>query len=337
MRIATILFSPFSRAVCRIKRRLYGSGRLKPASCPVPAVSVGNIAFGGSGKTPLAMEILSLFLAAGRRPAFVSRGYRGHWEKTGGIVSDGHTLFGTWRESGDEPHMVARAFPQAGVYVGRDRRASCRLAAAAGFDVVVLDDAFQHLRLRRDLDIVLHNPEAGRSLREGPRALRQADVIVTPSGTGLRMDRMKRENPGVAIFSCTPAARALLRGGGAEELPPAALSGRRVLAVCGIAFPERFFRLLEKTGAAIAGRMVFPDHHRYPEASLRSIRKTAGGIKPDAIVTTEKDLSKLVGRIGEPDTAPLYALRIGLDIDPGFERRILAVLGPERRDAGGSP
>lgn len=337
MRVATLLFSPFSRAVCRIKRRLYGSGRLKSAACPVPAVSVGNVAFGGSGKTPLAMEILSLFLAAGRRPAFVSRGYRGRWEKTGGVVSDGRALFGTWRESGDEPHMVARAFPQAGVYVGRDRRASCRLAIEAGFDVVVLDDAFQHLRLKRDLDIVLHNPEAGRALREGPHALRQADIILVPRGTEIPTDRLKLENPGVEVFFCTPAARAFLRSGHGAIMPPDALRGRRVLAVCGIAFPERFFRLLKKSGASIAGRMAFPDHHAYPETSLRSIRKTAANLNPDAVVTTEKDLAKLEGRIGGPDTPPLYALRIGLDIDPGFERRVLTVLDPERREAGSPP
>lgn len=326
MRAATLLFSPFSRTVCRIKRRLRGIGRLKSASCPVPAVSVGNIAFGGSGKTPLAKEILSLFLDAGKRPAFISRGYRGRWERAGGVVSDGRTVFGTWRESGDEPHMVARAFPQAGVYVGRDRLASCRLAAAAGFDVVVLDDAFQHLRLRRDLDIVLLNPEAGLSLREGPRALRQADIILIPSGSKPQIERIKRKNPGVDVFSCVPSARAVLQAGGGAELPPDALRGRRVLAVCGIANPERFFRQVEKTGAAIAGRMAFPDHHAYPEASLRAVRKAGAALKPEAVVTTEKDIFKLDGLIGKSDEAPLYALRIGLDIDPGFRRRVLAVL-----------
>ena len=126
-------FSLLHRLGCRIRNALYDKGLLAPADAPLPVVSVGNISFGGSEKTPLAQEILRHLLDKGIKPALVTRGYRGRWERTGGVLSQGRGLLGDWREAGDEPFMVALNLPAAGVYVGRDRLASCRLAKADGF------------------------------------------------------------------------------------------------------------------------------------------------------------------------------------------------------------
>ena len=189
MKFLLTVYAAFSRPVCRIKRRLYKSGVLRAERAPLTVLSVGNLALGGSEKTPLVLELLDFLRRNGRRPALVTRGYKGAWERSGGVLSDGRTIAGTWREAGDEPFLAALRFPDAGVYVGKNRAASCRLAFDAGFDIAVLDDGFQHLRLRRDLDIVLHDPAARTPLREGSAALSAADIVLmkkTPGGRTLR-------------------------------------------------------------------------------------------------------------------------------------------------------
>jgi tetraacyldisaccharide 4'-kinase len=166
MKILVLVFSLFSRFVSRIKNFLYDVNILKPKRAPLPVISVGSIFLGGTEKTPLAMEILGWLLERGRRPALVSRGYRGQWEKEGGLVSNGAGLFASWEQSGDEPLMVARAIPRAGVFVGKDRLDSCRRAKDMGFEIAVLDDGFQHRRLGRDLDIVIFSPRERTALRD---------------------------------------------------------------------------------------------------------------------------------------------------------------------------
>src|SRR4030042_1951907 len=142
MKLALLVYSFFSRRLSRIKNFLYDRGVFKPRRAPLPVISVGNISLGGTEKTPLAMELLSGLLALGRRPALISRGYKGRWEKTGGVLSDGRSILGTWQDAGDEPCLIARSFPAVGVYVGKNRLTSCRRAAGAGVDIAGLDDGF---------------------------------------------------------------------------------------------------------------------------------------------------------------------------------------------------
>ena len=119
------VYSPFSRLVCRIQSARYkkGSGRLRIS--PIPVISVGNLTLGGSGKTPLVVELLGLALDLGHKPALITRGYRGSWEERGGILSNGCSVLATWREAGDEPAMIARRVPRAGIFIGKHRYLSC--------------------------------------------------------------------------------------------------------------------------------------------------------------------------------------------------------------------
>ena len=94
------------------------------------------------------MHLLTFLKKQGYKPAFVSRGYKGKWERRGGILADGKNIFGSWKDSGDESYMVAKNFPDIGVYIGKNRLISCRKAKDAGFDIVVLDDGFQHQKLQ---------------------------------------------------------------------------------------------------------------------------------------------------------------------------------------------
>jgi len=319
MKALLLLFSPVSRLVCRIKGDLYDKGNLKPRKAPLPVVSVGNISFGGSEKTPLAMELIARLLDRGWRPALVSRGYRGKWEKEGGILSDGTGPKGTWRQGGDEPFMVARGFPGAGVFVGRDKLASCRKAHELGFGAVVLDDAFQHLRLERDVDIVLFDPREKLALREGASSLKRAGIILVKDKpqSGI-VGSLKVSFPGAAVFvyRTMPKGFVSLRNG--EMAPPDSFRGKSVLAFCGIANPSRFSNLLRELGAEVCGFLSFPDHHPYPAASLDKIARTFAASGAEAVVTTEKDAVKIAPAGTALESLPLHALRIGLDIEAGF-------------------
>ena len=176
------LFSLLHRSWCRAKNWLYSKMIVHPRRAPLPVISVGNIAFGGSGKTPLVIHLMSFLSKQGLKPAMVSRGYRGKWERSGGVLSDGKNLLGSWQESGDEAFMAALNIPQAGIFIGKDRARSCQMAKDQGFDIVVLDDGFQHRRLSRDVDIVLYDPEDRCFLREPVSSLERAGALLLEEG-----------------------------------------------------------------------------------------------------------------------------------------------------------
>jgi tetraacyldisaccharide 4'-kinase len=331
MKLALLVFSLFSRLTSRVKNMLYDRGALKPHPAPLPVISVGNISLGGTEKTTLAMELLARLLALGRRPALVSRGYRGRWEKSGGVVSDGRALHGTWQDAGDEPYLVARAFPTAGVYVGKDRLSSCRKAVQAGFDIAVLDDGFQHRRLARDLDIVLYSPEEKVALREPVSSLRRADILFLKSGPGAAgaIDRQRGRRTG-DVFVYSVVARRVIDMRTGDPIPKEELAGRKLLAFCGIARPLRFAETLRREGLEVVSLLPFPDHHPYPRASLEKISRTGRRLGADALVTTAKDAVKISGRDDELKAAPVYVLEVGLEIEPGFDRRWQAFIEKAR-------
>ena len=347
MKLALLAFSPFSRLACLAKDFLYARRFLKAARAPLPTVSVGNLSFGGTEKTPLVMELIALLLRQGHRPALVSRGYRGDWEQGGGMLSDGKSLLGTCAQGGDEPFMVARRFPEAGVFVGRDKLASCLKARSLGFTAVVLDDAFQHRRLTRDLDIVLVSPAERRPLREGPSALARANIILLRrSGDTAAKGRILASFPRAAVFEYGVAPRVVVDARTHHASPAASLKGQRVFAFCGIAGPQRFLSTLQELGAEVVGSLAFPDHYEYPADSLKRIKDAFGDSSARFLVTTEKDVVKLgpvstiekeIMTLGFPGTdlegMPVLFLRIGLDIEAGFTERVGAAL----REAGAAP
>lgn len=362
MRLFLFPFSLISRAVCAIKNVLYRRGIFRPREAPLPVISVGNITLGGSEKTPLVMEIIARLLDEGFRPAVVTRGYRGSWEKSGGMLSDGRNLLATWRESGDEPFMIARNFPAAGVFIGKDRLSSCVRALGAGFNTAVLDDGFQHRRLGRGLDIVLHDPRERIALRESVPALGRAHIILIGREVPERLrERLKRRFPGKDVFEYDRAATGYIRlvqGGGPPGglpagqdggappfpgpeslqsaapacLPPSFFLGKKIVAFCGIARPRRFFSLLAAQGADIAGSLSFPDHHVYPASSMNKIVRMIEKTRPEAAVTTEKDAVKIMDRREIPGGFPVYYLKMNIRIEGKFYETITRYL-----KAGGPP
>ena len=267
----------------------------------IPVVSVGNLAVGGTGKTPLVAWLARRLAGDGLAPAVVSRGYGGTAGPGPLLVSTGTGPRVDARACGDEPHLLAKSLPGVIVIVGSDRAEGVRAAARAGARCVLLDDGFQHRRLARDLDIVLLDGRApfgnrrllpAGPLREPPSSLRRAGAVVLT-----RLEASDAARDAIAAVRATGFEGPVLRSGhravgftnlaGSPERAP-----ERALAFCGIADPQRFRGDLEHAGVVVAGLRAFRDHQPYTRASWEALVAESRTLRVP-LVTTEKDLSRL--------------------------------------------
>ena len=275
----------------------------------------------------MALEILAWLLQAGRRPALISRGYKGLWEKKGGILSDGTRILGTWEQSGDEPFMIARRLRPAGVFVGKNRLLSCLKALEQGFDVAVLDDGFQHRRLARDVDIVLFSPGEKRALRESPASLKRADLLLVKKDYLASFNRRKILGPvPKKIFSYEMVSQGFYSPVNHEPVPGDSLRNKRILAFSGIARPRRLLSLLKELRLQVVAFLTFPDHHPYPPTSLERIGREYRRTGAEAALTTEKDSVRLEGQRGFLERLPVFYIKVGLVAEPEFYEELGAIL-----------
>jgi tetraacyldisaccharide 4'-kinase len=321
------------QAGCQLKNFLYKIHLFKPKKAPLSVISIGNIAFGGSEKTPVAMAVISKLLDHSHKPALVTRGYRGKWEKDGGILSDGKELLGNWTDSGDEAYMVALNFPQAGVFVGKNRIDSCRKAYRLGFDVAILDDGFQHRKLSRDCDIVLHNPEKRLPLREPVSSLKRAHVLLLKRNSSSEVNRMHfKAYPGVITYFYSVECQGFYRLDAQTQIQPEVLKTKKILAFCGIARPDRFLTLLHTAGIKPCSFQTFADHHAYPPLTQKKLLATFRALKADVFLTTEKDAVKIKNLAMFRDN-PAYFLKLGVKIQDTFADQIPQLLGMKKPNA----
>ena len=276
----------------------------RPTRLPVRVISVGNLVVGGAGKTPVVIELCRRALAAGERVAVLSRGYG---RSSTALVRVSADALPPVDEAGDEPRLIARHCPGVVVWVCADRVRAAQAAVEAGATVVLLDDGFQHRRLARDVDILVDNGLGnGWLLPAGPlREWASARSLAT-------LTWGRNGQPGDVRSQDVLLG---LRAPDGALLPLSELQGREVVALSGIARPERFLASLRAAGAVLRRIHAFPDHYRFSEATVRSILDEARGA---LVVTTEKDLERL--------PVPLHALALGLAIHSG-EAELLTALG----------
>jgi tetraacyldisaccharide 4'-kinase len=295
------------RAAIRVRNAAYRTGIARSESPAVPAISIGNITVGGTGKTPLVRWTVKQLRSQGRTPGILHGGY-----------------------AGDEPMLHRRWFPDLPVIANRDRLAGASRALQWGADILVLDDAFQHRRLGRDLDIVLVAAENwtryARILprgpfREPPQSLQRADVVIVTRRTAGASDAARAEAE-VARISGRPTARAHLR-------PSGWLDGRfrnrsgpppdETIAAAGIARPADFFEQATGAGARLAETVAFPDHFDYRQTDAEALLRRAGS-RP--IVTTAKDAVKLIPLMPDAD---LWILEQEVAFEDGVDRVLRAL------------
>ena len=334
----------FYGAVHRLRVAWY---RDRAARLPRPVVSVGNLSWGGAGKTPTVAAVAAHLNAAGWRVAILSRGYGRRDEGEVRIISDGEGPLLGPRLAGDEPVLLAGMLPGVAVLVGAERSRAGRhalLRLDPPPDVFLLDDGFSHLRLRRDLDILVFPagdpfaggwlPPGGR-LREPLAAAARADAVVltgTPPEAAPRAgDELARalrpygfRGPGFASVTVTEKPRRVPAG----ELPGTV----RALLVSGIARPEGFAAAVRELGVEVAEHLAFGDHHGYGEASLARIAQAYHRHGANLVLVTGKDRVKLQGRLD----LPLAEIPIRATPPPGFFTWLDERLA-EIRGADGAP
>ena len=278
-----------------------------------PVVSVGALAAGGSGKTPLAAALARMLVEMGERPAILSRGY-GRVDPVEGaaVIRDFERTVGSLAVAGDEPWMLARSLDGVAVVVAEDRHLAGRLAETRlGATVHVLDDGFQHLQLERGADLVLlsgadlDDPRvlpAGR-LRERLATARGADALLLVDVPAAGRARVEAELQPARVFHVRrrtgpvrvhrPGGTGPVRVSRPDGEGDGLDAGARVAAVAGIARPERFFADLRAAGLDVVHTLAFADHHRYGRREADRIQKEARRARAEAIVTTDKDFVRL--------------------------------------------
>lgn len=309
METVLLVLSVAYGAVMGIRARLYEKGILRSKTLPCRVVSIGNIIAGGTGKTPMTILVAQIIRDRGYRVVVLSRGYRGRMEDRGGVVSDGETILKGPEDAGDEPCLMARLLPGVPVVVGR-RRYETGMMAVKRFhpDVIVLDDAFQHLRLKRDINLVLLDSRSpfGNGhllprgfLRESPGALTRAHAVIFTRGNNAVMPPAIDALPeGRPVFTTvhTPVIRKTDRESGPflhGAVDISMVKGKKTVAFSGLADNDQFFDLLEQAGCLIDHTFSFADHHRYNGDDLARIADTAKEKGAEIIATTFKDFVKI--------------------------------------------
>ncbi len=335
------LLSPFAwiygRAM-KFRERLYLEGLLPRYRLPCKVVCVGNITLGGSGKTPMVKYLARHFKERGFKVGVLSRGYKGGRERFGGVVSDGRELFLGPEEAGDEAWMLAEHLPGVPVVVGRDRyRMGLLMCERFGTELIIMDDGFQHLRLIRDVDLVLLRPPDLREalfpqgrLREPLSALRRADLLVIthwegsdPPEEGLQ-EKLRQVAGSLPTFHATLRPLDLYNPSSCISLPLSFLKGKRVCAFCGVAFPRPFFESIVRLGGSLIMKRSFGDHHIYSESELAELQESCEDV--DFFLTTEKDVVKLRGVKFQN---PIYVLRTSLEVGEDFTDKMMELLSGE--------
>jgi tetraacyldisaccharide 4'-kinase len=291
------------------------------ASAGVPVICLGNLTVGGAGKTPAALAVVRILLAAHLRPFFLSRGYGGTTIGPQRVDVNVDTAAAV----GDEPLLLARLAP---TIVAHDRVAGARMARRGGASVIVMDDGFQNPSLAKDLSILVIDGKRGigngRIFPAGPlrapletQIARAHALLVVGDPTGAAAVISMARGYGLAIYYARiePDPQTL-----------AALRGRRVLAFAGIGDPQKFFTTLREAGLTVAAGVGFPDHHAFTQADARALlaQADAGNL---LLLTTEKDQVRLT-RGGEltalAQRASALPVRLVIDNDEDFKSFILA-------------
>jgi tetraacyldisaccharide 4'-kinase len=299
--------------------RMTGAG----ARASVPVICIGNFTLGGSGKTPTAIAIATWLAERGRKPALLSRGYGGSIAGPVQVDPSRHTA----SEVGDEALLLARA---AMTFVARDRVAGARAAAAAGADIIVMDDGLQNPSLQKDFTLVVIDGRRG----VGNGKVFPAGPLRAPlSAQWPRTNAVLTIGDGADTSDVAPDATARGVPVFTGRLEPdrsavKSLQGRKVLAFAGIGDPDKFFATLDAAGIEAPHRRGFADHHRYSgeEAAELLMQAEQSGLD---LLTTEKDLARITrapGLAALATRARAFPVTLAIDNETTLRELILARL-----------
>ena len=331
------LLSLIYGATVRMKIFLYRHGFLHLKSLPCKVISLGNITVGGTGKTPMAIWLAEFLTSEGIRVAILSRGYRGTTSHTVNTVSDGRDVFSRPHDVGDEPILMARRLKGVPVLTSQNRfRAGQHAISHFGAEILILDDGFQHMTLKRDMDFVLLDATNllgnGYLLPRGPLRepvshLKRAHAfILTRCDQAGNIEKitstLSNTFPKIPVFKSVHRPYKLCTLGEHTFLDVGVLSGSRILAFSGIANARAFMAMLKSIGLDVVQFKEYPDHYNYSRKELQHIQREALALNVEAIITTEKDVVRIEDRWS--NKLPLSFLAINMEfVDEAFKNFLM--------------
>lgn len=321
----------------RLRAWTYRAGLRRSARLRAPVVSIGNLTFGGTGKTPFTIWLAGELGMRGYRLSILTRGYR---RTSKGVqtypAGSGRQQSGE-RHDGDEVQLFLRHLPAASVGVAARRfQAGEAIERLAPVDAHLLDDGFQHLQLARNFDVVLIDasnpwgqlsPGAGRlprALREPLEALRRADALVltrcelaSPEALAALESVLRQIHPSAPLFRSTTQLAGLRAKLEDPSIAAEQLAATPTVAFCGIGNPENFFALLRHAGITLAATRAFPDHHRYNDQDLDQLNDLVRSRSAGCLLTTEKDVMNLPhsGHFADHFIVPAYWANISVAVE----------------------
>ena len=329
-------FSPIYAWLMTTRVTLFRKNIFKQHSLPVPVISIGNLTMGGSGKTPVVMHLANLLKEKGYNPAIISRGYGGKSTGKYNVVTVGNEPLLTAEDAGDEPFMLAKGLKGVPVITGKSRIHPCRYGIEKlNVDVILLDDGFQHIAIKRNIDIVLFNATtlAGNSrvfpggvLREPVSALDRCNAFMLTGVTEDNRERaekfaalLKKRFPEKPLFS-TKFGQITLRSADKNRTPADPSTLGRMFGFCAIANPVRFHDSIKTTGVNLVRFRSFRDHKNYSQKTIDKLCREAESLGAAGLLTTEKDFVKISHY---SHTLPLYVLEVKIEFDDKFEEYVL--------------
>jgi tetraacyldisaccharide 4'-kinase len=316
-----IFFSPLSWAwelIYFLRRACYDYGIFRQRSFQVPIISIGNLTFGGTGKTPFTLWLAEYLHKKNKRVMILMRGYKGKLENSSGLINSGKLMTPDPVDYGDEALLFARRLQDATIVVGKNRSENL------GFyfpkvepDVVLLDDGHQHIKIKRKLNIVLFDASMPMSryrvaplgyMREGFQALKDADLVVIGRADVVSKEKVSELKKflqphlplGVEFAEMGFKPNGFYNAANDLVLTVEQIRGKKVILVAGVANPKSFFKLLEELGAEVIVTESFPDHHYFKPDEINALLSYAKS-EDALLVTTEKDMVR-IKKIVEDDS-----------------------------------
>jgi tetraacyldisaccharide 4'-kinase len=316
--------------IIKIRNWFFDKGIFRICKVNANVISVGNITVGGSGKTPLVMRIAEILKSQKKKVGILSRGYG---RKSVGyiFVSDGEKIFANVDECGDEMYFMSEELKIPAAVAERRVEGARRLIRSTGIDTILLDDAFQHRWIHRDLDIVIFDqrflnkvgqieqkPLPLGLMREPFSSLERADLIIVNRKFNERSEiplKLKRYFERKNVFTGYYEEKGIYDVKLHTPFDMKEFQGQKSLVVCGIAKPQSFLKALETNNIDIKNKMLFPDHKTYTQKEVQDIRKKFYDTNSYSVLTTQKDAVKLTNFAKELDDIDIYYLKIELKLD----------------------
>lgn len=307
--------SPLYSWIMKVRAQLYQRQLLTSHDFDIPVISVGNLTMGGTGKTPMVIYLARFLSTIGFKVAVVSRGYRGTAKGPVNIVSDGSETLMSTEQAGDEAILLSSRLKGIVVATGRNRHLVVeQVIRLFQCDLILLDDGFQHLKMKRDIDLVLFdaNHFAGTSrvfpggeLREPVSALHRCDAFVLTGVSDHNTERagkceelLQERFKTKPVFQVSPTYVQFVH----YVIFPSSIKRfvvslseipQNLFGFSGIAGADRFYKMVEQQGIVLKGTKTFMDHHSYQTDDITDLLRLASRAGANGFITTEKDIVKL--------------------------------------------